>query len=321
MKIVVMGAGALGSIVAALMHAAGHEVALVARGARAEHLKTHGVALEGLATVKAAVPVVTDASTLREADLLVLTVKTFDTAAALEQLKHIKVRAALSVQNGMMKEDQMAAAFGRDAVLLSTSNFSGGVRADGVTQFTVNLGYTIGELDGTVSPRVRDICTLFEQAGLKAIASAETLSAAWTKLTMWCGSAVACALTRATTPGVFQDPDGLRVGARVMREAGAVAVAEGATLGVVAPYDIAAMMAAPDETSALPYLRQAGAVFAQNMPQHKPSILQALEAGKRLEIEETLGDVIARAGRHGVPVPTIDAGYRLLAAIDRLARA
>jgi 2-dehydropantoate 2-reductase len=321
MKVIVMGAGALGSISAALLHEAGHEVALVARGARAEHLKANGVKIEGLANVTAACPIVTDTSTLTDADLLILTVKTFDTEAALQQLAHVKVKAVLSVQNGMKKESQMADVFGQDAVLLSTSNFSGGVRDDGVALFTVNLGITIGELNGSVSPRVEAICAAFESAGIKAIASADTLSAAWSKLVMWCGSAIACALTRAPTGLVLTDPDGARIATQVIREAGLVAQAEGATVQAVEPYDLAAVMAAADVEAAYPFTQQAGAVFAKNMPQHKPSILQALEAGKQLEIEETLGDVIARAGGHGISVPSIDAGYRLLAAVNRLSRA
>jgi 2-dehydropantoate 2-reductase len=247
-KIIVMGAGALGSIAAALLHAAGHEVALVGRGARAAYLAANGVTLAGHATLTARVPIVTDTDTLRQADLLLMAVKTFDNAAALRQLAHVQPKACLSFQNGMAKEGKMAAVFGPAAVLLSTANFSGGVRADGVTDFTVNLGVAIGELGGGVSPRVREVCAAFGQAGLKSIA------------------------------------------------------------------------AAPDVATAARLVQQAGGVFLKSMPQHKPPILQALEAGRRLEIEATLGDVIARADRHGVPVPTIDAGYRLLAAIDRIAQ-
>ena len=95
MKIIVMGAGALGSISAALLHEAGHEVALVARGARAEHLRVNGVTIEGLANVTAQCPIVTDTSTLTDADLLIMTVKTFDMDAALKQLAHVKFKAAL----------------------------------------------------------------------------------------------------------------------------------------------------------------------------------------------------------------------------------
>jgi 2-dehydropantoate 2-reductase len=319
-KIIVMGAGALGSISAALLHEAGHEVALVARGARAEHLRANGVTIEGLANVSAQCPIVTDTSMLSDCDLLIMTVKTFDMEAALQQLAHVKVKAAISVQNGMMKEDQMAAVFGPDAVLMSTSNFSGGVRDDGVALFTVNLGVTIGKFGGGLSPQVQEVCEALESAGIKAIAAADTASAAWSKLVMWCGSAIACALTRVPTGKVLTDPDGAMLAARVIREVGAVAAAEGATVEEMNPYDLPAMMLAADDEAAAKFVQVAGAVFLENMPQHKPSILQALEAGKQLEIGATLADVIARAAKHGIPVPATDSGYRLLASIDRALR-
>jgi 2-dehydropantoate 2-reductase len=319
-KIIVMGAGALGSILAALLHEAGHEVALVARGARAEHLRANGVTIEGLANVSAQCPIVTDTSMLSDCDLLIMTVKTFDMEAALQQLAHVKVKAAISVQNGMMKEDQMAAVFGPDAVLISTSNFSGGVRDDGVALFTVNLGVTIGKFGGGLSPQVQEVCEALESAGIKAIPAADTASAAWSKLVMWCGSAIACALTRVPTGKVLTDPDGAMLAARVIREVGAVAAAEGATVEEMNPYDLPAMMLAADDEAAAKFVQVAGAVFLENMPQHKPSILQALEAGKQLEIGATLADVIARAAKHGIPVPATDSGYRLLASIDRALR-
>ena len=321
MKIIVMGAGALGSIAAALLHEAGNEVALVARGARAEHLKANGVTVEGHANLTARVPIVTDPGTLTDADLVLLAVKTFSNDEALAQLAHVKTAMCFSVQNGMKKEDELAATFGKETVLLSTANFSGGVRDDGVTLFTVNLGITLGEMDGIVSERVNQVCDAFEAAGIRMIPSAETLSAAWTKFVMWCASALTCGLSGKTTGNILTDPNGALLAARIMREAAAVAAAEGAVVGEVDPYDVGAIAGAADEQAAAAFVHQAGEVFAKNMPLHKPSILQALEAGKPLEIEATLADVIARAERHGIQVPAIDAGYRLLAAIDRISAA
>ena len=153
------------------------------------------------------------------------------------------------------------------------------------------------------------------------VLGADTASAAWSKLVMWCASAIACALTRIPTGKVLTDPDGALLAARVIREVGAIAAAEGATIEPMPPYDLPAMMTAADDRAAAKLVQTAGAVFLENMPQHKPSILQALEAGKQLEIEATLGDVIARAARHGLPVPATDSGYRLLASIDRFIRA
>jgi len=242
-----MGAGALGSIAAALLHEAGHEVSLVARGTRAEHLRTNGIRVEGLATVTAACPIVTDTNTLGDADLVIVTVKTFDTEAALRQLAHVKVASCLSLQNGMLKDDQLAAVFGRDAVLGAFANFSGAVRDDGAALFTVNASITVGELAGGISPRVRGVVEALNGAGINAHASEDIYSASWSKLIIWSGMAIVSTLTRQPTVNIFSDPDTAMILARIHREVQTVAEAEGALPQPVPPYSSRESLAATDE--------------------------------------------------------------------------
>ena len=320
MKIVIMGAGALGSISAALLHAAGHDVTLVARGARAELLKEKGVSVEGLAEVTAPVPIVTDPSSLSEADLLILTVKTFDTDAALQQLAHIKFGATMSLQNGVVKDDQLAAAFGAETVLGAIANFSGAVRDDGVALFTVNASITIGDPTGGVSAKAKAVIDALNGAGINSHPSEDIRSTTWSKFIIWCGLAIVSPLTKQATVQVLNDPDTARVVARIHREVQAVAVAEGAVPEPVPPYSSPESLAAPDEDSATRLTLEAGVAFRETAPQHRHSMLQAVEAAKRLEVHETLGDLVTRSARLGVPAPTLETGYRMLCLMDRINR-
>jgi 2-dehydropantoate 2-reductase len=316
-----MGAGALGSISAALLHEAGHEVSLVARGARAAHLQAHGVRVEGLADVTAACPIVADPASLTEADLLIMTVKTFDTDAALQQLAHVRFASCLSLQNGMMKDDQLAAVFGREAVLGAFANFSGAVREDGVALFTVNASITVGELSGGVSPRAQAVVDALNGAGINAHVSADIFSASWSKLIIWSGMAIVSTLTREPTVNIFSDPDTALLLARIHREVQTVAEAEGAVPQPVPPYSTAASLAVTDEAEMVRLALETGDFFRANAPLHKHSMLQDLERGKRLEVDETLGDLVVRGRRLGVAVPAVDAGYRMIAGMDRIRRA
>lgn len=320
MKIIVMGAGALGSISAALLHAAGHDVALVARRARAELLKENGVRVEGLAEVTAQVPIVTDPNSLSEADLLILTVKTFDTDAALQQLAHIKFGATMSLQNGVMKDDQLAAAFGAETVLGAIANFSGAVRDDGVALFTVNASITIGDPAGGVSAKAKAVIDALNGAGINSHPSEDIRSTTWSKFIIWCGLAIVSPLTKQATVQVLNDPDTARIVARIHREVQAVAVAEGAVPEPVPPYSTAESLAATDEDTATRLTLKAGTAFRETAPQHKHSMLQAVEAERRLEVHETLGDLVARASRLGIPTPTLETGYRMLCLMDRINR-
>ena len=80
MKVVIVGAGALGSLYAAYLARDGHDVALIARGERARALATHGIAVTGADTFTAHCTIVTEPQRLRSADLLILATKTYDTA-------------------------------------------------------------------------------------------------------------------------------------------------------------------------------------------------------------------------------------------------
>src|SRR5919108_1707406 len=104
MKIVILGAGALGSIIGGHLARAGEEVTIIARGQRAAHIQQHGIALTGLANFTVPVAVTTQPQTVREADVLVVAVKTYDTALALDSVRHLQVDSVLSIQNGVLKD-------------------------------------------------------------------------------------------------------------------------------------------------------------------------------------------------------------------------
>jgi 2-dehydropantoate 2-reductase len=112
MNIVILGAGALGTVLGAHLAKAGEEVTLLARGHRAAYLQEHGATLTGLADFTVPVTVVTDPHQVREADVLIVTVKTYDMEAALDSVNYIQVGSVLSIQNGVLKDEQLASIFG-----------------------------------------------------------------------------------------------------------------------------------------------------------------------------------------------------------------
>src|SRR4029450_8407784 len=91
MKIVILGAGALGTVLGAHLARAGEDVTLIARGQRAAYLQEHGATLTGLVDFTVPVRVVTDPQQVHEADVLMVTVKTYDMVAALASVKHLDV--------------------------------------------------------------------------------------------------------------------------------------------------------------------------------------------------------------------------------------
>lgn len=138
MNIVILGAGALGSILAAHLIEAGETVSVIARGARAAQLRQHGLRVSGLRDIRVPCHVITDPYALQETDALIVTVKTYDTAEALAAVQHVRLGSVCSVQNGMLKNEQLAQTFGAHKVLGATCLLGGEVLADGETHFTLN---------------------------------------------------------------------------------------------------------------------------------------------------------------------------------------
>src|SRR5689334_10158261 len=113
----ILGAGAIGSILGAHLARAGHKVAMLARGTRATHLERHGLIIRGIADFTVPVLTLRDPGALHSTATLIVATKTPGTAAALETLRHVQLDTAFSIQNGPLKNEVLAAAFGRPRVL------------------------------------------------------------------------------------------------------------------------------------------------------------------------------------------------------------
>jgi 2-dehydropantoate 2-reductase len=320
MKTVVLGAGALGSILAAHLARAGEDVTLLARGARAKLLAERGLTIRGVADFTVPLRVVEDPKEVTDADLLIVTVKTYDTDAALAPLRHVRAKSVISVQNGLMKNDQLADVFGRGAVLGCAANFSGEVEADGTTHFTRNNDLLIGELPSGTSQRVDDIVAMMDAGGVKCSAVANIQTVEWSKFVAWLALTPAAVLTRLPTHRVLQDRDLALLQVQLVREAAQLAE----RLGI--PLDDSLMLAPGRLLSTLPIEDAVAQQVAygrdmegQGVTTHKMSALQDVERGRRLEVEETVGWVVRKAAKLGVDVPRIDACYRMMAALSRAA--
>ncbi len=160
----ILGAGAMGSILGAHLARAGHSVALLARGRRAAQIRAEGLRIGGLVQFSTPITVIDDPTQLREADTLIVATKAIDTAASLAPLSRARIGKALSVQNGVMKNDLLAAAFGWDRVLGALANMSGEVLPSGEVLFTRNVNVLIGDLAGGVSNATQKIAQTIDAA-------------------------------------------------------------------------------------------------------------------------------------------------------------
>jgi 2-dehydropantoate 2-reductase len=316
MRFVVLGAGALGAVIAGHLAKAGENVVLIARGERGKYLKEHGITITGLSEFTIPCTVVTDPKEVLEADVLIVTVKTSDMESALAGVKHISVSNVLSVQNGVVKNEQLAGAFGKEKTLGASAFFSAEMMPEGPVNFTMNRCFHIGELPEGTSERVKKIVEIIERSGIHAESTPTIQTIEWSKFIGWLGFMTLSVLTRTETYRFLSDSDTAAIGARVMKEAALVANKLNVPLEDSPPVPVKTIISIT-EKEAVEKLQEAGAMMKSMAPTHRVSTLQDLERGRPLEVEETLGYIVKKAGEHDVPVPNMEICYRLISGINR----
>ncbi len=322
MKVVVVGAGALGSIYAAHLAKAGHQVSLVARGERAAGLAKHGIGVVGEGTFTVRCSIVMQPETLRETDVVILAVKTYDMAQALASLRGLKVKSALSVQNGVLKNQMLSEIFGPQAIVGAISMIGGDVLAakgglPGAVRYNIAGPTVMGEPAGGQPARVKELVETFEQSGLKAKASDDITSVEWSKFVGWSGFSTLAIMTRQPTWRFMLDADTALIAARVMRETAAVAIRHGVKLqdsGFTSKAFIDG-----NEEEAVKAVQAYGEERKIGAPTFRQSILQDADRNRRLEVNETLDYTLALAKEYSVAVPTLDLCCRVLRVVSRSA--
>ena len=315
----ILGAGAIGSIIGAHLARAGHRVVMLARGTRAAYLAARGLTIRGLSEFTIPVHTLRDPHALRSAGTLIVATKTPGTAAALEPLRGTRFDVTLSIQNGPLKNELLAAAFGAERVLGALADTSGELLPGGDVLFTRNVSIYLGELGGGDSARAQLLARTLDSSGVRAAATAEIQTLEWSKFCGWVGLMALSVATRALTWKYLCDPDSALLVTRLVREMGALAGALGIRLSDRAVLPSASLRAAP-ESDAVAIVMGIGEEYRRNAPTHRMSALQDLEAGRPLEVHETLGYARDKGRELGLDLPLLEAFTRLVAAIDRTQR-
>lgn len=322
MNFVIIGAGALGSIYAAYLARDGHQVSLIARGDRATALARHGIGIAGEDSFSVRCDIVTKPETIKQADVVIVAIKTYDTDAALAPLRGLKIKSALSVQNGVLKNEQLSAVFGPQITLGAASMIGGDVLPaegdrPGAVRYSLAGPTIIGELAGAGSERVKELVDTLVKSGLKAQASDNISSVEWSKFVGWSGLSTLAVMTRLPTWRFLCDPDTALIAARVMRETGTVAMRHGVTLLDSGFSSVAFINGS--EQDAVKAVQAHGEKMKISGPGFRQSILQDADRNRRLEVHETLDYALTLADKLGVATPTLDLCCRVLRSVSRAA--
>lgn len=321
MDVCVVGAGAVGGMIAARLSRAQERLSVLETGEPLAAIRTRGlrlIELSGDETRVESLRVSSDPLELGPQDVVLLAVKAYAIPGLAKALRPLfgAETVVVTLQNGVPwwyfqrlsgsradwrvdvldPQGEIASNIEAERILGGVVYTASEVLEPGVIRWTEGNRISVGELDGARSERAEAVCELFRDVGFKSYLLEDVRAEMWLKL--WGNLSInpLSALTHATMAELLAFPPAKDLVARLMGEMEAVATALGVKLRM------------PLEQ------RLAG---AEKVGGHKTSTLQDAENGRRLEVDALLGAVVELAGKCGVSVPCTEVMYASLALLDQ----
>jgi len=303
MRVLVVGAGAIGGYFGGRMLQAGRDITFLVRPRRASELASAGLVIKspnGDVTLKN--PPAVQADTIKEKfDVVLLSCKAYDLDDAIKSFAPGvgEKTSIIPLLNGMIHLDVLDRKFGRERVL-------GGLCAIAVTlnerrevvQLQPLQSLTFGERDGQVSDRVRAIADIFKSGNFGAIPSEHVIQDMWEKWVFLASIAASTCLMRAPVGMILAASGGKDFLLGILDECKAVATAEGF----------------PPRA---PALERTVAMLTTEGSPLTASMFRDIQAGLPVEADHVIGDLISRGDSAKVPVPRLRTAYTHLKAYEK----
>jgi 2-dehydropantoate 2-reductase len=303
MRILVVGAGAIGGYFGGRLLQAGRDVTFLVRPKRAEELARDGLLIRspaGDVTLKN--PPTVQADKLAEGfDMVLLSCKAFDLDDAIRSVAPAvgPTTAIIPLLNGMLHLDVLDKKFGHERVL-------GGLCAIAATlnerreivQLAPMQALGFGERNGKLSDRVRTIADAMASGKFGAAASENIIHDMWEKWVFLATLAASTCLMRAQVGHILASPGGMDFILGMLDECSAVATAEGHP---------------PNG----PFFERARGMLTTEGSQLSASMFRDVQAGAPVEADHVIGDLLARGDAAKVPVPKLRIAYTHLKTYEK----
>ncbi len=302
MKIAVIGCGAMGSIYAAKLAAAGNDVLAIDRHrASVDQITRHGLRVTGPASDQVVPLRASTTAPAETMDLIVLAVKAADVTAGARQALPMLGAATpvLTIQNGLGSAEAVAGIVGEQRVAVGIASGFGAARvAPGHVHHNAMRAMRFGAYSSLPHATVESVARAWTDAGFDAAAVSDIAAVQWEKLICNAAYSAPCALTSMTVGQVMDDPEMGPISRAAATEAWSVARASGIAVTVTDPSAHAR-------------------AFGAQMPDAKPSALLDHEARRVSEIDVINGAVPRQRARVGVAAPVNATLTALVKSIER----
>lgn len=303
MRILVVGAGAIGGYFGGRLLQAGRDVTFLVRPRRAGELASAGLVIKspnGDVTLKN--PPTVQADALKEKfDVVLLSCKAFDLDDAIKSFAAAvgPNTAIIPMLNGMKHLDTLDAKFGKERVLGGLCAIAATLNEKReVVQLQPMQSINYGERDGKLSDRVKAIDEAFKSGINGATASQNIMQDMWEKWVFLSSLAASTSLMRTSVGNILAAPGGRDFLLGMLDETSAIATASGYAPG--GPF----------------FERVKGNITTEGSPM-TASMFRDIKAGLPVEADHVIGDLIARADAAKVPVPKLRIAYTHLKAYEK----
>ncbi|MEM7684666.1 MAG: ketopantoate reductase family protein [Pseudomonadota bacterium] len=285
--VVIIGAGAMGGILAAALARGGARLSII--DTDAEHvaaINRDGLCPQDFGPTDAVrVSAATTADTSDYADLVVIMTPAYEVASAAKTARKVlkATGAAVSCQNGLGNAEALIAELGDARVFMGSTRSSADRPEPGCPRATKIDPTTVGEFDGTATGRATWFAETATRGGLPTVVSDNIMGVLWSKFLHNCAVNAICATTGLRQAEVARDRALEALRDQLLQEGLAVARAKGIDL---------------EKTDPQPHIRQH---MWQKYTQ--PSMLQMVEAGRPIEIDAINGWLVREADELGIDVP------------------
>jgi 2-dehydropantoate 2-reductase len=294
MRILVLGAGAVGGYFGGRLAEAGRDVTFLVRPARAALLAEQGLRVASpLGDFTVRPQLATAERPGGPYDLIILTAKQYDLDHAIAAIRPgVGPRTAvLPLLNGLVHLDRLEATFGADAVLGGVAFVGASLRPDGSINHHNRLsGIVFGDRPGGISERTRAIAAEFADSKVEAPGSDNVMLAMWEKFAMITTMAGMNCLMRGTIGDIAATADGTELMLQLLDENRAVATAAG-----FPPRQV--------------WRDQIGQMLTEKGSVNNASMHHDLAHGSRTEADWIIGDMRRRAIELGVATPLLRTAY------------
>lgn len=298
MKIGVIGIGAVGGYFGGKLAKTGNDVTFIARGKTLEVMKNTGLIIKSCnGDFNIENPKVSsDLSMLKETDLILLCVKSYNTEEIAKTLKSIisENTTIVSMQNGIENEEILAEILGIEKIIGAAVYITSGVPEPGVINHTSHGRLVLGELNGEITDRIKNLEKLFFDSNIAVTLSSNIKQELWSKLMLNAAYNGFTAIVRNSLVNFQEISEAQESFYKILKEAQFVAQKEG--------YNIS------DEVveNVVKFTKM------KNFGSFKSSTLLDIEAGKFVEVEALNGAIIRAAKKHNLDIPLNKFLYALL---------